>query len=274
MGIGRPTHDHNDKPFARRDFLRGSLRGGPHPASGFLPLAPPRAPATTQAGRVVVPPRPTSPTPTRSAGPNSTTDAVIFNGGYGIAYTEFAAKQMEALQAGSTVKVTPATNIAQTLQPRFVAGNPPDVIDNSGAGLIGINTIRDQLEDLTDVLEAQNYEGVVIKDTLYAGVTESGTFDGKFSSSTRPHRVRAVVLGVVVQGAGLGGPQDLRRDAGPGPGGQGKDKYLLRLGKEAATYYQTMATARRSSRRRRVRLALENLKRTAGSPAVRRCSPG
>ena len=53
------------------------------------------------------------------------------------------------MQAGSTVKVTPTTNIAQTLQPRFVAGNPPDVIDNSGADLIGINTIRDQLEDLT-----------------------------------------------------------------------------------------------------------------------------
>ena len=31
---------------------------------------------------------------------NSTVDAVIFNGGYGIEYTEFAAKQVEKLQTG------------------------------------------------------------------------------------------------------------------------------------------------------------------------------
>ena len=73
----------------------------------------------------------------------STVDAVIFNGGYGIDYAEFAAKQVGLKQSGVTVKVTPTTKVAQTLQPRFVAGNPPDVIDNSGAGLIGINTIRD-----------------------------------------------------------------------------------------------------------------------------------
>ena len=99
----------------------------------------------------------------------STVDAVIFKGGYGIDYAEFAGKQVEAKQSGVTVKVTPTTKVAQTLQPRFVAGNPPDVIDNSGAGLIGINTIRDQLAELTDVIEAKNYEGTVIKDTLYPG---------------------------------------------------------------------------------------------------------
>mgnify|MGYP003287748258 CR=1 FL=1 len=32
---------------------------------------------------------------------------------------------------------------------------------------------------LNDVIEAKNYEGTPIKDTLYAGVTDSGTFDGK-----------------------------------------------------------------------------------------------
>ena len=64
------------------------------------------------------------------------------------------------MQPGSTFKVTAATKLAQTLQPRFVAGNPPDVIDNSGEGLIAINTIRDQLEDLTSVIDAPNYEGV------------------------------------------------------------------------------------------------------------------
>ena len=35
----------------------------------------------------------------------------------------------------STAKVSPSTQIAQELQPRFVGGNPPDLIDNSGAQL-------------------------------------------------------------------------------------------------------------------------------------------
>ena len=72
------------------------------------------------------------------------------------------------------------TNIAQSLQPKFVAGNPPDLIDNSGANAIGITTIRDQLAELSDVINANNYEGKKIADTLYTGVTAPGTFDGKF----------------------------------------------------------------------------------------------
>ena len=59
--------------------------------------------------------------------------------------------------------MAPSTQIAQELQPRFVAGNPPDLIDNSGAGEIGISTIIDQLEDLTSVIEANNLEGTKIE---------------------------------------------------------------------------------------------------------------
>ena len=89
----------------------------------------------------------------------SSVDAVIFNGGYGIDYVEFAATLMEKNHAGSTVKVSPTTKIATELQPRFVGGNPPDLIDNSGADAIGFSTILDQLEDLNDVLDAPNLEG-------------------------------------------------------------------------------------------------------------------
>ena len=156
---------------------------------------------------------------------------MIFNGGYGIDYAEFAGKQVEAFQKGTTVKVSPQTNIAQTLQPRFVAGNPPDVIDNSGANLIGINTIRDQLETLDDVINATNYEGKVIKDTLYSGVIEPGTFDGKFvAAELRAHRLRAVVLGVVVRGKRVDRAEDLRRDARARRQGQGKGQVPARLG--------------------------------------------
>ena len=172
----------------------------------------------------------------------STVDAVIFNGGYGIDYAEFAGKQVEAKQSGVTVKVTPVTKVAQTLQPRFVAGNPPDVIDNSGAGQIGINTIRDQLAELNDVIEAKNYEGTVIKDTLYPGVTEPGTFDGKFVVLNYALTVYAIWYSAsLFEQNGWTVPKTYDEMLALGAEAKGKGKYLLGWGKEAATYYQTMA---------------------------------
>ncbi len=122
----------------------------------------------------------------------STVDAVIFNGGYGIDYVEFAANLMQKNHAGSTVKVSATTQIAQELQPRFLGGNPPDLIDNSGAHAIGFSTIIDQLEDLNDVLDAPNLEGVKIRDTLFGGVEKPGTFGDKFAALNYVMTVYAV----------------------------------------------------------------------------------
>ena len=114
---------------------------------------------------------------------DSTVDAVIFNGGYGTDYVTFAADIMQdELPDGSTVEGVAVHQIAQELQPRFVGGNPPDLIDNSGANAIGFSTILDQLEDLGDVLDAPNLEGTTIRDTLFGGVEAPGTFDGKLAA--------------------------------------------------------------------------------------------
>ncbi len=110
----------------------------------------------------------------------STVDAVIFNGGYGIDYVEFAASLMQKNHPSVTVKVSPSTQIAQELQPRFLGGNPPDLIDNSGAQAIGFSAIIDQLEDMNSVLDAPSLEGVKIRDTLVGGVEKPGTFGDKF----------------------------------------------------------------------------------------------
>lgn len=250
-----------DQPLRRRDFLRGSLGLAALATTGSLTAC---ATSGTE---------PTSEATSPAAGPvsdtnpfgvpaNSTVDAVIFNGGYGIDYAEFAAKQVEKLQSGTTVKVTAATNIAQTLQPRFVAGNPPDVIDNSGANLIGINTIRDQLADLTDVLEAKNYEGTVIKDTLYPGVTEPGTFEGKFVNLNYVLTVYALWYSAsLFEKEGWTVPKTYEEMLELGAKAKAKGKYLLGWGKEAATYYRTMAVASAIKQGGdEVRLALENLK--------------
>ena len=161
-----------------------------------------------------------------------------------------------------TVKVTPTTKVAQTLQPRFVAGDPPDVIDNSGADQIGINSIRDQLAELNDVIEAKNYEGKVIKDTLYEGVTEPGTFDGKFIVLNYALTVYALWYSAsLFEKNGWKVPKTYEEMLALGAEAKGKGKYLLGWGKEAATYYLTMAIASAIKEGGdEVRLALENLK--------------
>jgi N-acetylglucosamine transport system substrate-binding protein len=197
----------------------------------------------------------------------STVDAVIFNGGYGYDYVTFAANIVQQKHAGSTVKVTPSTQIAQQLQPRFVGGNPPDLIDNSGANAIGFNTILDQLATLDDVFEANNLEGTKIADTLYAGVKAPGTFGDKF-----------VAINYVLTLYGLWYSESLFKANGwtppktyddlldLGAKAKAKGKYLFVWGKEAATYYHTLAVdSAIKEGGDEVRLALENLKENCWS---------
>ena len=249
------------RPLARRDFLRGSLAAAALAATGSLAACATSGTSTsTQTSEA--PEGQVSDTNPFGVKSGTTVDAVIFNGGYGIDYAEFAGKQVQAKQSGVTVKVTPVTKVAQTLQPRFVAGNPPDVIDNSGAGAIGINTIRDQLAELNDVIEAKNYEGKVIKDTLYEGVTEPGTFDGKFIVLNYALTVYAIWYSAsLFEQNGWTVPKTYDEMLALGEEAKGKGKYLLGWGKEAATYYQTMAICSAIKEGGdEVRLALENLK--------------
>jgi N-acetylglucosamine transport system substrate-binding protein len=253
------------RSFDRRNFLRGGLAAAALAATGGLA-------GCASSGTGPAPAASSAAGPTSAENPfglaaNSSTEAVIFKGGYGIDYADFAGKAMQTKQAGSTVKVTPATNIAQTLQPRFVAGNPPDVIDNSGAGLIAINTIRDQLADLTDVINANNYEGTKIADTLYPGVTAPGTFDGKFVQLNYVLTVYALWYSAsLFESEGWTVPKTYDEMYELGGKAKAKGKYLLGWGKEAATYYQTMAIASAIKQGGNdVRLALENLKPDAWS---------
>lgn len=189
-------------------------------------------------------------------------DAVIFNGGYGVDYVEFAADEVKKKFSGVTPKVTPSTQIAQQLQPRFVGGNPPDLIDNSGANQIGWNTILDQLEPLDDVFEANNYEGTKIADTVYDGVKDPGTFDGKFVAINYALTVFGVWYSASLFEENSWTPPKTWDEALElGAKAKEKKKYLFVFGKEASTYYQTLAIdSAIQEEGDQVRLDLENLK--------------
>jgi len=172
----------------------------------------------------------------------SSTEAVIFNGGYGYDYVQFAADQMTTYTKGLKVKVSPSTQIAQQLQPRFVGGNPPDLIDNSGAGAIGFTTILDDLSELDDVFEANNYEGTKISDTLYPNVKVPGTFDGKFKAMNYVMTIYALWYSAsLFEENGWTPPKTWEEAKELGAKAKAAGKYLFVWGKEAATYWQTLA---------------------------------
>ncbi|MBO1268137.1 N-acetylglucosamine/diacetylchitobiose ABC transporter substrate-binding protein [Arthrobacter cavernae] len=244
--------------FGRRGFLRGALA-----AAVLVPMGGALASCAGGGGGGTA-----GPTGTISdANPfgmadKSTVDAVIFKGGYGIDYVDFAGKAFEAKHAGSTAKIAPSTDIAQELQPRFVGGNPPDLIDNSGAKSIGFSTILAQLEDLNSVVDAKNLEGTVIRDTLYDGVLAPGTFEGKLAALNYVLTVFANWYSAsLFEENGWTVPKTWDEAYELGGKAKEKGKYLFVWGKEAASYYLwMMIESAIKEGGHDVRLGLENLK--------------
>lgn len=246
----------------RRTVLRGLMY-----TAAAVPLGLPLAACATGGGGGGE--EETSAAPTGNADPknpfgmeeNTTVDAVIFDGGYGVDYVEFAGEILAGLHAGSSVKVSPSTQIATELQPRFVGGNPPDLVDNSGAQSIGFNTILDQLEDLTDVIDAPNVEGTTIRDTLFDGVLAPGTFGDKLAAVNYVFTIYAVWYSAsLFEQNGWTPPTTWEEAKALGAEAKEQDKYLFLWGTEAATYYQTLAVdSAIKEGGDEVRLALENL---------------
>lgn len=200
----------------------------------------------------------------------SAVDAVIFNGGYGVDYVEFAANLFNEMYGGEAA-VSPSTEISSELQPRFVGGNPPDLVDNSGAQAIGFNSILDQLEDLEEILDAPNLEGVTIRDTLVGeAILDSGRYDGKLAAINYVLTMYGVwYSGSLFEANGWTPPTTWDEAFELGTAAEAEGKFLFLFGKEAATYYQTLALDSAIKQGGDdVRLPLENLEPDAYSNDV------
>ena len=110
-------------------------------------------------------------------------EVVIFNGGFGEDYAKAHEAMYKENFPKATINHSAVTEIGKTLQPRFIDGTPPDVINNSGAGQIdnGSLVAQSQLADLTDLLNAPSLDvpGKTVRQTLLPGAVETGSFDGK-----------------------------------------------------------------------------------------------
>ncbi|MCG3040702.1 N-acetylglucosamine/diacetylchitobiose ABC transporter substrate-binding protein [Streptomyces fenghuangensis] len=105
-------------------------------------------------------------------------DFVIFDGGFGTQYGKDAAKIYE--KSYGKVELTATQKIRSVLQPRMVGGNPPDLIDNSGAEQMDAATLiaKDQLAELTPLLDAPSIDDpdTKVRDTLLPGTIEMGQY--------------------------------------------------------------------------------------------------
>jgi len=260
-------------PFQRRQFLRVSAAAGlAAPLSITLAscAASGSGPTTAASGEAAPATGPTdADNPFGVA--EGTVDAVIFDGGYGTDYASFAGDLLGELHPGSTVEVTASTTIAQQMQPRFVSGNPPDLLDNSGAGAIALSAIVDSLEDLQEVVDTPNLDGTVIADTLYPGVLDVGMYNGKLAAINYVLTVYALWYSEsLFEENGWAPPRTWEEALTLGAAAKEQGKYLFTWGTEAASYYLTLAVdSAIKGGGDEVRLAMDNLQAEAWSlPAV------
>jgi N-acetylglucosamine transport system substrate-binding protein len=115
--------------------------------------------------------------------PDAPLDVFIFKGGYGDDYAKYDESLYSKAFPKAKVHHSSGQQLGQTLQPRFVGGNPPDVIDNSGAGNLDVATLvaKGQIQDLSAMFNSPSVDdpNTTVKDSLLPGVYDSGLFSGK-----------------------------------------------------------------------------------------------
>ena len=176
-------------PLNRRKFLRLAFAAGGTTAAGILAAcgssggttAPTAAPAAGAAPTAA----PAAPAGSADNPLNVTgeVDGVFFAGGFGEDYIKNAGALVEKKHSGVKVKIQSIQKVTDALQPRFIAGTPPDVVDNSGANMIPMADLvaEDQLLDLAPLMAAPSWDtaGKTFGETLFPGSQTSAIFGGK-----------------------------------------------------------------------------------------------
>ncbi|MGB3307854.1 MAG: N-acetylglucosamine/diacetylchitobiose ABC transporter substrate-binding protein [Thermomicrobiales bacterium] len=115
--------------------------------------------------------------------PDAPLDVVIFKGGYGDDYAITNNALYNKLYPNAKITYAGTQRLQEQYQARFVDGNPPDVMDNSGAGNFNNTTLvnEGQLTDLAPLMAAEAYgqPGVTFADSLAPGTQEDGVYGGK-----------------------------------------------------------------------------------------------
>ncbi|WP_081913182.1 N-acetylglucosamine/diacetylchitobiose ABC transporter substrate-binding protein [Glycomyces sp. NRRL B-16210] len=115
--------------------------------------------------------------------PAAPLDVVIFDGGFGEEYAVAHQAIYNRAFPDAEIGHLATQAIAETQQPRFAQGEPCDVLDNSGAQQIPMDSLVSdgELAELTPLLDAPSYDdpNVTVRETLRDGVLQMGTFNGE-----------------------------------------------------------------------------------------------
>lgn len=175
------------KKISRRTFLRQTAFLGVGAALAACGAeAEPTEPPATEVPAVPKPDLPfeVAPEAINPLGlePGTTVDGVFFEGGFGRGYLDNAAEIFRKLHPDNPMTVEGIQRVADQLRPRFIGGNPPDVIDNSGAGSLDMAALvaEGQLLDLAPLFAAASLDtpGKTFGETLFPGSQESGKYGG------------------------------------------------------------------------------------------------
>ncbi|MEV1241955.1 N-acetylglucosamine/diacetylchitobiose ABC transporter substrate-binding protein [Nonomuraea sp. NPDC049750] len=111
-------------------------------------------------------------------------EVTIFSGGYGDAYAkDLHEKMYEKRFPGATVKHNATQQIGTQLRPRFVSGDVPDVVNNSGPEALDLAAMagEGQLADLTALFDAPSLDdpSKKVRDTVTPAVLDNAKIDDK-----------------------------------------------------------------------------------------------
>lgn len=227
----------------------------------------------------------TSPSPAPSAEPTpspsplpfglvtpSTVESVIFDGAFGIGYVEFAAELMRAAYPEVRVRVSAVADVRAAVEPRLADdATPPDLVDNSGAGLLPVAKLADRFVELDDVVESPSLEGAVLRQSLYHDVLAAGTFNGRLLAINYALSVYGLWHSASEFAArGWEVPHTWDAILALGDAARTLGRSLFVWGEDAADYYQEMAIASAIKEGGdEVRVALDSLAEDAWAhPAV------
>ncbi|MFI6816425.1 N-acetylglucosamine/diacetylchitobiose ABC transporter substrate-binding protein [Nonomuraea sp. NPDC050328] len=162
----------------RRDVLRGL---------GLAALAAPLAACAT-ASRTATPAATATAAATSAANPlgvqaAAPLEVVIFSGGNGDKYAvDLHEAAYSKAYPNARIKHVATQKVGTQLRPRFIAGDVPDVVNNSGPEALDLQALVQEghLADLTPLFEAPSlaFPDKKVKDTLVGGVYENSLIDG------------------------------------------------------------------------------------------------
>lgn len=166
--------------WSRRKFLRGALATGALvlPGTGLLAGC-----ATSGGGQEQSEGEKSDKNPL-GVPTDKPIEIYIFNGGFGDKYaTEIHEPMYKKAYPKATINHKAEVDIAGALQSRFVGGNPPDFVNDSGDGQIPLGQLVSdkQLYDLSDLFDAPSWDdpNKTVADTLVPGAIQQGTFGDK-----------------------------------------------------------------------------------------------